>query len=99
MGGGTANDRNIGSWGDVVAGGKVSALGEVEDPCYFIGASGEGKATAHFLDHLPLGDRGNSIAIPGGGTPQTPFFHHVRWKGLVPFRIALSWHRAGGMLT
>ena len=47
VGGRTADDRNVGSWDDVVAGGKVSALGEVEAPCFFIGASGKGKATAH----------------------------------------------------
>ena len=56
VGGGTADDRNIGCWGDVVAGGKVSALGEVKEPGYFIGASGKSEATAHFLDHLAFND-------------------------------------------
>ena len=47
LGGGTADDRNIGSRGDVVARGKVGALGQVEEPGYFLGASGKSKATAH----------------------------------------------------
>ena len=43
----TSDDRNVVCWSDVVAGSKGSALGEVEEQCYIIGASGEGKATAH----------------------------------------------------
>lgn len=74
VGGRTADDWNVGSWGDVVARGKVSALAQVKEPGYFIGASGEGKATAHFLDQLAF----NGVFLVFAKKPHAEMSLHAR---------------------